>query len=396
MAVGGLSVLQAMVRVASLRADFAEARYAAAAGIDAARAVIASTPNWRAIYKDGLMFNDAAFGTGRGRFTVELSSPYGSITRSELDPVIVTSAGRAGASLSTLQVTLGPINRSPLSCLNADLASGGTINFNQATVQGSGRVISANGSMLSSLTGNNIQANLEATLTITVTGHSGTAWPLRPAKTFPAAHLFELYTAIASPINYNLIPGSSGNRNIGRTLISPLHNPFGPTHPLGIYVINAGGGSLTIGNTRIVGTLIVLNASTVHLTGTLNWEPARADLPALVVAGDIQWRTDTGNLRENIGSVNYNPPGVPFPYSRSNANSNTNTTDEYMTFVNGLVYCTRTMLLTDFVRMHSAYAGGNISISGTVVLARDDDRNLTTPPPGFFTYRYGLVSGSYR
>lgn len=396
LALGALAVLQSSARVASLRSDHAQARFAAAAGIDAARARLAATPDWRSTFKDSPVFDDAAFGPGPGRFTVHLTSPYNVLTRRDTDPVIVTSVGRYGSAQSTLTATLGPVRVSPLTCLNADIAVGGTLTFNQATVQGPGRLISANGAILSSITGNNIQADLEATLTIACTGHTGHALSLRPLKTFPAADLFSHYTALASPIHYHLLPGSSGNRNFGRALISPLHNPFGPTNPYGIYVINAGGQALTIGNSRIVGTIIVLNASTVHLTGTLNWEPTRADLPALLVQGNLSWRTDSGNLRESIGGINFNPPGVPYPYSRGPAMSNTSNTDEYPTLVNGLVYCSGNLTLSDFVRLHSVYAALTASISGTVILAREDDRNLTTPPPGFYTYRMGLIDGSYR
>lgn len=394
LAIGGLLVTRSTARTASLRTDLAQARFAAASGIEAARAYIASTPNWRTLRADGVLYNATAFAAGTARFSVTAENPLGPLNRTSLDPVTITSVGTAGVANHTLTATFAPLNIQPLTCLNPTVAAASGIHFDSATVLGRKQLIATNGAITTSLLGNSVEPDVEATLTVTGLGFSGSIAILSPAETYPAGDVFSWYTAVGTAMAYNSLPGSSGNRILTRTLISPLHNPFGQPHPHGIYMIDCAGGQLTISNTRIVGTLIVLNASQVTLSGSVTWEPARGDLPALLVQGPLAWRTTNTNLREVDGSVNYNPPGVPFPYHGTAADNSAS--GQTASFINGLVYASGNIIFAESPVLHSAVSGGSITFGGTVTLARNDDRNLTSPPPGFFTFDFGLLPGSYR
>ena len=99
-----------------------------------------------------------------------------------------------------------------------------------------------------------------------------------PAKTFPNHSTVDLYTNLGTSIN----PGST----INNQLLSPGRNPWAATNPDGVYVIRTSS-SLTISNTRIYGTLVVIcPGQTVTLSGQALMQPARSDYPALIVDGN--------------------------------------------------------------------------------------------------------------
>jgi hypothetical protein len=69
-----------------------------------------------------------------------------------------------------------------------------------------------------------------------------------------------------------------------RRVLNPNSNPFGSPNADGIYVIDCGNASLVIERCRIQGTLVILNPGpNSAIEGPINWEPARAGYPSLLV-----------------------------------------------------------------------------------------------------------------
>jgi hypothetical protein len=173
-------------------------------------------------------------------------------------------------------------------------------------------------------------------------------------------------------------------RTIYRQVLSPSTNPYGPgaTDPQGIYVIDCQGQDIHIERSRIVGTLVLLDvgAGSSIRRGPLNWSPASANYPALLVDGDFDINAADCGLSEYLEDTNFNPAGAP--YSELGVDADRDAT--YPSEINGLVYASGGLSFANHPVIHG------------VVLAQDDVKQvydeldlryrptfLQNPPPGF-------------
>src|SRR5262249_45424615 len=138
--------------------------------------------------------------------------------------------------------------------------------------------------------------------------------------------------------------------------LSPANNPYGATNPNGIYVIDCGGNTINIRNCRIVGTLVLLNARSDSLVDNqVNFAPAVANFPTLMVQGSMTFQYDTTPVSESSASRNFNPPSTPY-----NGVSNSTTSDTYPSILNGLVY-----ISGNLSTKNSNALGGPVIVGGT-------------------------------
>lgn len=187
-------------------------------------------------------------------------------------------------------------------------------------------------------------------------------------------------------LNYYTVNGTPlGANQIQRQLISPYSNPYGATNPDGIYVIDGNGSSVAIRESRIVGTLVVVNASYVEITEQVNWEPAHPNFPALIVQGDIHFRPIDGTLRESEEGINFNPPQTPYMSA-----TDSTLDDSYPSAIAGIVYCTGNMAIDGNNNGFSAAFHGVLVVAGSCVIEREagayieyDPAARDAPPPGF-------------
>lgn len=185
---------------------------------------------------------------------------------------------------------------------------------------------------------------------------------------------------------YYVVHGTSlGTNQIQRGLISPYQNPYGAINPDGIYVIDAGGGTVQIRECRVVGTLVVLNSEHVEIRDQVIWEPARPNFPALLVEGDIRVRMVDGKLDELDEQVNFNPPQTPFLGETDSA-----TDDSYPSAIAGLVYCTGNLSVDGNNNGYSASFHGGIIVNGSCTVEQQAKLSIEygsasrdDPPPGF-------------
>ena len=194
----------------------------------------------------------------------------------------------------------------------------------------------------------------------------------------PDSTVFDYYVANGTAISYSDLPGGSINE-----LLSPASNPYGlgETNAEGIYVIDCLGQVILVGNCRIVGTLVLLNAgagSNIGNWGKLNWAPAVGNYPVLLVqCSDIYFSSGEGTLNESqVG--NMNPSGTPYQ-----GGTDSDATDEYPAIIKGLVY------VTGGIRPESAgklvgvmIAGADIAPFSATIL-NYQSTFLDNPPPGF-------------
>lgn len=175
-----------------------------------------------------------------------------------------------------------------------------------------------------------------------------------------------------------------GSYVIDRRLLSPSSNPFGTqTNSQGIYVIDCGGKNIYIGNSRIVGTIVLLNAgSNTTIQGPVTWEPAVPNYPALMTNSTITVGFGTASLSESALNVNFNPPDTPYPYVGGTANSVS--TDNFPSFVSGLIYSKSNLNFTNSPTIAGVVVVNNqITVFSAALNLTFRNVCLSNPPPGF-------------
>ncbi len=377
---GGLLVVRAQTRNIDSYTRTAAAREYALSAIELGIQEIASNSKWRTTHKndvDGVWYNAKSIGSGT--YSLKVVNPNGALDRDPVDPVNFTATGTVnnGIERQMVQVTVVP-QIIPLTCLQTAMTAGGVITFGASKIQAMNNTVASNSVITAS---GPIYARLEAVGTVTSSqNYDGAPTSLATARTMPdPATVFDWYKANGTVIDINAIP----LRTISNVLISPAVNPYGAlTNAQGIYVIDCQGQSLTIKASRIVGTLVVLNPlSGASETQTqLNWEPAVANFPCLLVQGDFNFKTNSTALSES--SVNFNPPSTPYPYF--GGTSNATAKDSYPTSINGLVYMSGNGSSNSSVIIDMIMTGGSYSSSSSLTM-NNNPVYYSNPPPGFYT-----------
>ena len=175
----------------------------------------------------------------------------------------------------------------------------------------------------------------------------------------------------------------SGAYYLEHRLLSPSSNPFGAANANGIYVLDCGGKDVIIADSRIVGTLMLKHAgSNSSIRGSMNWQPAVANYPALLTDSSIEIKLNSTALSEATLALNFNPPGSPYPYAGGTAN--TTATDSYPSQISGIVYSSNDMDLSGQTTIFGQITvGGKTKISGTSLKLTYSNIFYNTPPPGF-------------
>ncbi|MFB0524674.1 MAG: hypothetical protein ACETVZ_03985, partial [Phycisphaerae bacterium] len=250
-----------------------------------------------------------------------------------------------------------------------------------------------------------ITADVEAAGTISLNNHTGTATEGVTQRTMPNINnVFEEYLFHA--LNYGTwlsiddIPSVQGKKALNEEVLSPANNPYGAgmTSPEGIYLVECYSEYISVSSMRIVGTLVLLDpgpGSTID--SPINWEPAVANYPALMVMGNIALNFNGTPLDEATANTNFNPAGTPYPYP--DGEWNVDIADTYPSVLKGLVYVYGNLNVTN-----SPNIEGVVIVDGTFTSSADPGPNLTyrdtylnNPPPGFGTgTTMKISSGSYK
>jgi hypothetical protein len=398
-AVGAVMVTQIETRAVVQANDTTESGVLAASAVEYALQKMAANSSWRTTYTNNVESTPVALGRGTISFRL-VDENDGNLANNNSDPVRVYGIGRVGKGTRVYSVKCSP---PPVSSLKVAMSINGAINFGLTgyTILGSA-TISSNSTIIGTLT-NLGSTNLEAAGLITLTTPTGGGYRKsnQPVKELPdPAHVFDYYIATGKKMTG--VPTAGGGLQITRVLISPTSNPYGGgLHPQGIYVIDCGGSTVLISSCRIVGTLVLLNCGGVSLQTQLNWEPTIAGYPALLVQGNLTWKTNTSVLSESATpAVNFNPPGTPYPYNYGlgTGTVNTTTTDTYPTQIAGIVYCTGALDTNSgpVLKKGVIIAGnGNWSPTGNIDLTYDSTP-LANPPPGFLGTNLSPISGTWR
>lgn len=327
-----LSAAALRLRSATDANDWAEAQILAQSAIDDVALQFENDTNWRSKFELNVEYPAPASALGNGTFTWKLVDDDGDLDDDDSDSVRVIGIGRVGRATAAQSVRLLPSGQ-PLTCLESALHCQGDVTLGSTVVFTTDKHISSNGNIAASSFLTSIQGSAQAVGTVTGT-INGVKIEGAPARRMPGSSALDYYVDNGTMIAINALPLISGAYTIEKQILSPQVNPFGNPNPEGIYVIDCGGQRLCIKNCRIVGTIVLLNpAANSSLEGSLRWDTAVGNYPALLVAGTLEVKATAFDLSESLLGVNFNPPGVPYQ-----ANEDTDLVDNYPAEINGLVY----------------------------------------------------------
>lgn len=368
----GVTVVRQDLARSELNASAAKATTYAQSAIELGLTEIKLNPSWRTTYTNGSTMFSRPLGTGRASLTV--SDPNDSnLSNSISDTFLLRGTGIVGGARQLVEVKVIP-TLPPLPALSTCMSVGGTLTFTSGKARASAMIWSGGNVTASNAT---IAANVQSAGTISGSTFSGTRTPGVAAPTMPTkTTVISTYGGLATSISY----GSLTSGTLQKVALSSGRNPFGSTNASGVYMIDCGGQSLTIRDSRIVGTLVIKNAATVTLAGSLLLQASSASMPVLIVDGNVDVTLSTTDLYETTFLTNFNPSGVPYLNS-----TDIDTLDYYPAQIQGLVAIFGNLSVQSSGTLNATSAilvTGNASIQGALMLA-DDTGIVATPPSGF-------------
>lgn len=354
----------------SRASEIERAKAIAQSGLELAVAYMQSDASWRKLRGLGVWTNDEPM--MGGRLTVTAVDPDGSATDDSTDDITLVSEGAFGRARQSVSATFTPVPL-PMDCLSYASSSVGNTGFEKVITANA--PIASNGSMAASLA--TVNANVYAASSILGITYTKSKYPNSGKRQHPdSATVFDWYIANGTAINRSLLPGG----DIDKVVLGPNSNPFGTPNARGIYVIDCAGNQIKIKDSRIEGTLVLLNPkSDSTIENTINWKPAFPTLPALLIKGSITIKPDDKVLSESSQKVNFNPPTMPY-----NGSSDSDQLDTYPTQITGLVYASGQITVENTVKLYGQF------VSGAAMLFKKDAVTITrdstyydNPPPGF-------------
>ncbi len=394
MALGALALARIQARQGRGTADVAHARHCAAAAVELGRLRIKADPNWRINYPNGTWGTDVPM--GRGTASLEVIDPGdGDLADDDLDPVVLTGTGVCGEAVQKVQATL-LADPTGFGCLQTALHADNDLKINAATVL-CDQVVSSNNNVDAS--GADVYADTEAAGDVTGGTYHGTTTSRVDRRSMPDPDaVFAEYESRGVVIPEWAIPWDDGVRLMDEVIFSPNHNPFWPytLDSEGVYVIACNGQDIVIRDSRIVGTLVLLNAGgNTRVDRSVHWEPAVENYPALLVEGKFTFHLDGGALDEDMEHQNYNPPHTPY-----RGHSDGDEEDSYPSSIKGLIYVKDDAYVAAVTTtVHGVIVVKNSFevMAGTLLNLRYDSRYLNDPPPAFVErIDMPVAEGSYR
>lgn len=350
--------------------SFNDARFLAQSAVEITLLDMRRTPNWRNTKPAGIWRNREPLGTGY--FSATVTDDDNNFANSPNDPVTVAAEGFAGKSRYAISVILAPEGKPGMNSLESAVHG---LDINVAGQVLADAPVSGNNSITVQLTGI-ADANVEAVSSISILGLlTGSSTTGIAAKQVPGLTVFDFYAANAVMIDINTLSGDT----IDRALLTPASNPYGPTHPSGLYAVNCRGRRIIIRDSRIHGSLILLDTGSGSMAENgMNLEVYDPTYPALMVRGSFNYSVSSDLSESGSGNTNFNPAGSPYEGVSDN-----DATDTYPARIKGLVYTSGTLTVSSDMMVEGAViSGSSINVSRTLAVAHDADLPLN-PPRGF-------------
>ena len=379
----GLSVAHLGVRAAQNTRNTENAALLARAAVEEGVRQIRATATWRTTFVNNTEYPATPLTLNGGTMAWRFVDLDGNLNNNTADGVRIYGIGRAGGATFVENVLLQPTDAG-LTCLEASLHCNGDITLNSFCDLTTSQFVSSNGSITAtaspSIVAGSAQAVGSITGTVSLTKTSGIA----PRK-MPGNTVFDYYLANGTWIDIASIPLTSGTHQLFKKVLAPSVNLFGPSgNAEGIYVIDCQGQNLVIENTRVMGTLVIINpGTTCRIQNSNHWSPVSPNYPALMVRGTAQFQMSQVDLSETLLATNFNPTGAPF-----NTTVDSDITDTYPSRIKGLVYVSGQMRIPGAVGYEPLFDGSVVCTTFQADSLGDvkfsyRPTHIHYPPPGF-------------
>lgn len=368
--VGGLILAQSQRRATDLREHAALARGVAQSGLEGAVAAVNADPNgvsWRT-NRTFTAVSDAGF--SRASCLAVVSDPADADLRDDPEEgVRITSGGTLGAASQTLRIDLAP-ELASLPVMSYALWAGTAVAFSSSTLYADA-TIGSNGSVTAWKAA--VNAPVEGATVSGAAFNKGTQVVAR-GFTLPGTACVAAWAAVATPIPFASL--SAGN--IDKVVLSASYNPYGPANARAVYSVDCRGSNITIKDSRINATLVLLNAGSGSKVDRGAFFEPPAGQPALIVDGSFEFQTDSGDLSESSINANLNPSGAPFL-----GDADADKTDSYPSAVQGWMLVTGDLSIAGGKLLTvegGAIVRGTFTNKGTLVVR---SRTPSSPMLGF-------------
>ncbi|HNO78187.1 MAG TPA: hypothetical protein PKN33_09020 [Phycisphaerae bacterium] len=378
--------------------DWARAGELAIATAELAPLILAESPDWRTDLTSGEPVSFKLDGYEVN--LVFIDEDDDDFSTGLYDPIRAYGIAMVGDAVRVRSVLLTPNSTVPMSCLELAAYSVDGLVGLTATLSTNQMIGTAAGMTGLLLT---INGDVEYATTFLGVILNGTQNKAAEKRTMPdSSSVFDYYVNNGTAIPLDSLSSFDGRPSISDAVLTPTSNPYtGELNSEGIYVIDCDGGAINIVNSRIDGTLVLLNAADSLLSahsavvGQVTWKPAVPNYPALMVQGQIDLDFEGGvAMKETTLGVNLNPIGSPY-----NGDEDASLDDEYRSGIQGIVYASDGTALIG----NSPYISGallsdaemNLS-GGTKATVNYSNRYYLDPPPGFGAGPYQPVVGTWR
>lgn len=388
-----LSLTTSRARTTAMADHAARARALANTGMDHARSAIAAHLDGGGTRADIFGAANPSIPLDGGDFDWSLRRMDGSAVGNTDEPIVVRARGRHGEARYGLRAIFPP-SGAPYDVLDTGMYVGGTLNIGLLANLTSDKVIGAGVEVNIGLTATGT-APLESPGRVSGTGaltYGGSTSSNAPERRLPDASLLNYYIALGQPIDIATIPSSGSIHMLEDLLLSPASNPFGSTNEFGIYIIDLQGSErLQVRNTRIVGTLVLINSvsDNVIIGANTLMQPAFKWMPSLLVRGGVTFMGTASGPDESVLGINLNPPSTPYQL-----HSDDDINDAYPGWIEGVSYITgdATFALPRQNIRGTMIIGGNATVRTSVAVSVSYDPSVATLPPlGFFDDHGGLA-----
>lgn len=371
------------LKTENAHADRASALRLAESELHRVAVQLSSDPNWRTNHADSAVssWNDhgATAGDNVASVRYQLSDSDGDLSDDPLDATRVVAHARFGSAQAAVSVEL-ETGFAPLDLLRYGVTSFDDIEFVYGAALVSERPIQVVDDCKTFSWGAITTSKLECNDQILVPVRGDISGSSVQA---PTINVVDQYVDQGTQINLASLPWFNSVRTIRNVVLSPGQNPYGEQNENGIYWINAMGAQINIRDCRIKGTLAILNAYKVRVTGAVDWTYPSGPGAILVSNSVIELDDLAPVLSEVTTGVNFNPATTP---GRGNQ-SNTLVTEEFASQLKGIIFTTN-----DFY-VGPTTNGDAVKLTG-LLMARDIvlfhnlwvqslDEVMTTVPLGF-------------
>ena len=356
--------------------DLEQAQILAHSGVEFGMGNLDFVSDWRSTYTNDVECV-SEITVGDGTMTYKLVDEDGDLNDNATDSVRMIGVGRVGDAVYAASVLLEP-GGDGLSSLESAIHSDDSLTVGSNTTLTVDEEASSNTDVSAFASGASIDGDAWAAgiVTGTVTGSSQSS--MSPDREMPdSTTVFDYYITQGTTINYSDLPSGE----IDKQLISPNSNPFGSeTNSLGIYVIDCDGNTIVIKDSRILGTIVLLDVgANSQIDKDIHWEPVVSTYPALLVDGDLEmkWHGDH-TLDESKAGVNFNPTGSPYL-----SVEDSDTDDEYPGVIRGLIYIAGKLDITHECVLEGVVIVEDVCNVNDNTSISYDSSILSQPPPGF-------------